>query len=126
MPAFLDDLVHPFDQPDAAPPVVDVAAEAAPLAWSDDALFRSLAEQWASLEPLGDWVALARCAELPTEAVDAYFFGLSEDLAYTRRFCNGCPVQADCRDYARGNDIHGIWGGETRAERHNGTLRWAA
>ena len=35
-----------------------------------------------------------------------------------RRLCNGCPVQVQCRDYARQNHLYGFWGGESEEQRH--------
>lgn len=35
-----------------------------------------------------------------------------------RRLCDGCPVQLQCRDYARQNHLYGFWGGESEEERH--------
>ncbi len=35
-----------------------------------------------------------------------------------RRLCNSCPVQLQCRDYARENRLYGFWGGESEEERH--------
>ena len=32
--------------------------------------------------------------------------------------CAGCPVQVECRDYARRNREYGFWGGEDERERH--------
>jgi len=38
--------------------------------------------------------------------------------ARARVVCGQCPVQQQCRQYARENEEHGIWGGETDYERY--------
>jgi len=38
-------------------------------------------------------------------------------LDYAKQFCDRCPVIDDCRTYALVNDLDGIWGGTTEAER---------
>lgn len=46
------------------------------------------------------------------------FFPDSGDRGLAAKaICARCPFTAPCRDYARGNDVHGVWGGETRHER---------
>jgi len=37
--------------------------------------------------------------------------------ASARNVCRGCPVLADCRDWARQNREYGFWGGESEEER---------
>lgn len=32
--------------------------------------------------------------------------------------CNGCPVEAECLEWAIENESHGIWGGKTSTERN--------
>lgn len=37
--------------------------------------------------------------------------------AQAKRICATCPVRAVCRDTGREQHEHGVWGGETEAER---------
>lgn len=70
-----------------------------------------------TLIPLGEWEAYAACRETPLPL----FFptrGDSETPAFIRRFCNLCPVKAECLEYAlQQRERHGIWGGTTEKER---------
>lgn len=34
------------------------------------------------------------------------------------RLCGACPVQQQCREFARVNHEYGYWGGESEEERH--------
>ncbi len=36
---------------------------------------------------------------------------------YAKQFCDRCPITNECREYARIQDLDGIWGGTTEAER---------
>lgn len=38
--------------------------------------------------------------------------------ARARTLCIQCPVQSDCREFARQNHEYGYWGGESEEERH--------
>lgn len=38
--------------------------------------------------------------------------------ARARALCDICPVQPDCKQFARINREYGYWGGETEEERH--------
>jgi WhiB family redox-sensing transcriptional regulator len=38
--------------------------------------------------------------------------------AQARLLCSTCPVQVDCKQFARGNHEYGFWGGESEEERH--------
>ncbi|MEM9515586.1 MAG: WhiB family transcriptional regulator [Actinomycetota bacterium] len=38
--------------------------------------------------------------------------------AKARALCTECPVQAQCRDYARDNREYGYWAGESEEDRH--------
>ena len=38
--------------------------------------------------------------------------------AQARRLCRRCPVQDECRAYARAHHEYGLWGGESEEERH--------
>jgi len=64
----------------------------------------------------GDWVHNARCRQSPGGC--SIFFPQTADAAAAKSVCRGCPVRGECLDYAMANpDLHGIWGGTTRAER---------
>lgn len=75
------------------------------------------------VEPENDWRARAACRGLDPEL----FF--SPDIFETKQdkddreerakaVCAGCPVRAQCLDYAiRAGERYGIWGGMTELER---------
>lgn len=73
------------------------------------------------LEPLGDWVADAACADMepgiffpesPTKIGGQPNYGLP------RRICRSCDVQRECLDYAlRTRQTYGMWGGTTPTQR---------
>jgi WhiB family redox-sensing transcriptional regulator len=62
-----------------------------------------------------DWMALAACRD----ASPAIFFPPpSRTAAPAKRVCAGCPVQAECLEYALENgERFGIWGGMSERER---------
>ncbi len=43
-----------------------------------------------------------------------------------REVCAGCPVNTQCRDFARENHEYGFWGGEAEDERHAAGFRLIA
>lgn len=44
--------------------------------------------------------------------------GFDQQLATAKQVCALCPVNAQCRDYARtGFERHGVWGGEAACHR---------
>jgi WhiB family redox-sensing transcriptional regulator len=55
---------------------------------------------------------------------DAWFPGKGETAGRARAICDTCPVKAACRDYAdsfepnRPDDMFGMYGGESPAERY--------
>jgi hypothetical protein len=54
------------------------------------------------------------------------FFAPRETSGYdlAMALCAACPVQQACRDYARDEGVtHGIWGGESKAERERYWVR---
>jgi WhiB family transcriptional regulator, redox-sensing transcriptional regulator len=65
------------------------------------------------------WQAEAVCAELPEDEADALFFPRrGESTKAARALCSGCPVRADCLEYAIANrEQFGIWGGTSERER---------
>ena len=68
-----------------------------------------------------DWVAWAACKG----QTQLFFPPLAERPqarfrreAQARRLCAGCPVDEQCRAFARTNREYGLWGGESEEERH--------
>ena len=61
------------------------------------------------------WMAQADCATVDTEI---FFPEHGGHLEPARLVCGGCPVQADCLDYAlRHGDLDGVWGGLSYRQR---------
>lgn len=68
-----------------------------------------------------DWRDLAVCSGQMT-----LFFARKAERPQARarrehkasQLCGGCPVQTECREYARENRLYGYWGGESEDERH--------
>jgi len=46
--------------------------------------------------------------------------------AQARLLCGKCPVQPQCRHFARANREYGMWGGESEEERHRAGFTVAA
>lgn len=71
------------------------------------------------LPPNLQWQTRAAC-----EGADPDIFfgsGIKKALEY----CNSCPVQIDCLEYAITEKIHdGIWGGKTPQQRQGKRLKW--
>jgi WhiB family redox-sensing transcriptional regulator len=71
-----------------------------------------------------DWQTRAACRGMGPDV----FFRPAGDNAGTqaaKQICAGCPVQAECLDFAIGNvEQHGVWGGTT--ERARRPMRVAA
>lgn len=64
-----------------------------------------------------DWNA-ARCNGLtPAQADRLFFFGRGQGPHRARKFCGGCPIFQQCRDYAILYHERGFWGGMTEDER---------
>lgn len=67
------------------------------------------------------WRNSAACAvdtlmELPKS--DQLFFGPGRPASDALQMCAGCPVRAECKNFAEKNRIpHGIYGGESGAAR---------
>lgn len=65
---------------------------------------------WVKTRPPGPWVARAACAGMPTSAfVDTHS---AAAVSWARGVCAGCPVSADCADYAVESKAFGVWGGQ--------------
>jgi len=69
-----------------------------------------------------DWAGSAACYGVPTDV----FYGGTEDHSFlggqqkatAKKICEGCPVLAECRDWALATaEPWGVWGGLTAAER---------
>lgn len=68
------------------------------------------------------WQARAACVGRP---LAAFFPAAGRNLALTAvRWCQPCPVRADCLAWAVAAHEHGVWGGTTERER-NGIRRRA-
>jgi WhiB family transcriptional regulator, redox-sensing transcriptional regulator len=77
----------------------------------------SLAQQLRASRPGGDgsWMDEALCAETDPEA---FFPERGGSTREAKRVCNGCPVRAECLEYALTNDERfGVWGGLSERER---------
>ena len=65
---------------------------------------------WVRTPPPGRWSRLARCGG---DEPDRFVAPASKaQVAAAVAVCSGCPVRADCRDYARSAKVSGVWGGE--------------
>ena len=72
-------------------------------------------------EPL-PWADEAKCL---TAEPDTFFPEKGGSTREAKRICDGCPVTAECLEYALANDERfGIWGGMSERERRR--LRRAA
>lgn len=68
--------------------------------------------------------ALAVCAQVDPEL---FFPGKGESTAPAKRVCRGCPVKAECLEWALANTMsHGVWGGQSDQERKRLGRRGAA
>jgi len=66
------------------------------------------------------WQERAACKEADTELFFPSDLGSRSyyDYEQINNYCNHCPVQQDCLEYALKNNImHGIWGGKSRKQR---------
>ena len=62
-----------------------------------------------------EWMPKAACRD---SGVSAYFPARGESAAFAKATCAGCPVCADCLQYALDDpELHGIWGGTSERER---------
>ena len=63
------------------------------------------------------WRERAACAGHDPEL----FFGTGAAVSTAKKICRGCPVTAECLDYAlareAGRTTHGVWGGKSADER---------
>jgi len=56
---------------------------------------------------------LARCKDAVKSGADSndWFPDTKEQRARARKVCNHCPLKADCREYAKAENLVGYWGG---------------
>ena len=67
------------------------------------------------LDPRPEWTNQAACRGMGPAV---WFPGRGEQTAHLKDICSGCPVAADCLQYALDNDIkHGIFGGMSERQR---------
>jgi WhiB family transcriptional regulator, redox-sensing transcriptional regulator len=73
----------------------------------------------------GDWWSVAACQRADPDL----FFPVSaagkslEQVAEAKAICAGCLVRAECLVFAlQTNQLHGVWGGMTEAERHQARM----
>ncbi|WP_405497618.1 WhiB family transcriptional regulator [Streptomyces sp. NBC_00096] len=63
----------------------------------------------------GDWTDAAACQGMD---VEAFFATTMRTSAVALTICHGCPVRAECKQYAEKNrEAFGIWGGLTARQR---------
>lgn len=63
----------------------------------------------------GDWRDDAACLGVDSEI---FFSQAVESIATAKEVCCGCPVRAECLDFALTNrERYGIWGGRTEQSR---------
>ena len=68
------------------------------------------------------WQREASCRGLGVEESRTIFFpARGESVEVARTICEGCPVAAECLDFALDNHCIGVWGGTT--ERQRRTMR---
>jgi WhiB family redox-sensing transcriptional regulator len=61
------------------------------------------------------WSARALCRTL---GADAFFASDRRAVEAAQAVCSGCPVRAECLEYALVHHLdHGVWGGLTPSER---------
>ncbi|WP_456595491.1 MULTISPECIES: WhiB family transcriptional regulator [unclassified Blastococcus] len=80
------------------------------------------APAWPALPAADDaWRLDALCAETDPEAFFPEKGGSTRDA---KRVCTGCPVRAECLEFALANDERfGIWGGLSERERRRVRLQ---
>jgi WhiB family redox-sensing transcriptional regulator len=67
------------------------------------------------LGPSEKWVQFGLCAQTDPEA---YFPEKGMSTAAAKSVCEGCPVRAECLEYAVArNERFGVWGGRSERER---------
>ncbi len=71
-----------------------------------------------ALDPLKapEWMLQGSCRN--SDAHENFFPAKGESTREARQLCQGCPVSAECLDYAIIFNMTGIWGGTTLRERN--------
>ena len=65
-----------------------------------------------------DWMERASCLPYPIELFFPEPGDSQQVIKAAKKVCAGCPVNAQCLEYAMGFDnLPGIWGGKTQRER---------
>jgi WhiB family redox-sensing transcriptional regulator len=62
------------------------------------------------------WQIRGKCRDVP-DASEIFFPVRGADVKVPKAICAGCPVKADCLEYALEFDLFGIWGGTGQNER---------
>ena len=79
------------------------------------------AQEWGAAGADDEWRLDALCAETDPEAFFPDKGGSTRDA---KRVCAGCPVRAECLEYAlAGDERFGIWGGLSERERRRVRLQ---
>ena len=79
------------------------------------------AQEWAGAGADDEWRLDALCAETDPEA---FFPDKGGSTREAKRVCAGCPVRAECLEYAlAGDERFGIWGGLSERERRRVRLQ---
>ncbi|GAA5049279.1 WhiB family transcriptional regulator [Nocardia callitridis] len=65
----------------------------------------------AELLPLSDSPVWHRAACRGDADHEAWFPYPSQDFAYAREICSGCPIRAQCGEFAARTGQSGVWGG---------------
>jgi WhiB family redox-sensing transcriptional regulator len=101
------------------PYVVDLEWDDA--SWSDAPAWTP-EPKWEEPEPSAEaWRLDALCAETDPEA---FFPEKGGSTREAKRVCTGCPVRAECLEFALANDERfGIWGGLSERERRRVRLQ---
>lgn len=90
--------------------------------WADEV--GDVADLLVLLDQRPAWHRRAACR---TAASADFFSTGAAAIERARAVCSGCPVLTECRSWAlaQGPDLHGTWGGLTRADRQaiNGPSR---
>jgi WhiB family transcriptional regulator, redox-sensing transcriptional regulator len=64
------------------------------------------------------WQREAACRGLGTAESQAIFFPTKgESIKEAKAICGGCPVAAECLEFALTNGCIGVWGGTSERER---------
>jgi WhiB family transcriptional regulator, redox-sensing transcriptional regulator len=62
----------------------------------------------------GEWRARAACGRADP---DLFFPDRSADITAAVAICAGCPVRAECHEFAEAtNQVHGVWAGVNRSD----------